>query len=559
MCLLSRLGRCVDWSISLHKSQISSDCLEQSLGKQGQQGMVLPDTAGGRLLFDVCAERLKREGVEELSKSLRQTMAKNGDVDKRKLFFSGTVEERNGDGRLLSEARDLDLVEELNPEDVTMLSNGNVSMQMRWMSEANRHDEIIEDARLYEIARREFFNLESVFPFGRRYRDTPANPLVVLSEMLHPHILSEYFTIWPEHIVGFGRRDFFRQGVLRQRSRNSEKPRRGSFEEFVEFVIELMDVTPEAWRSDLTPWERLVDGGFEEAPNARLFSFVALISTAVSSVWRKLEEDREKEEGVDVKESLANDRSHGSWDERGFAPTTGLVGRLYFAKGMSADLEWWRGKIAEADGDAQVIGVAALVCWGNGIVISALSQMIIEILGKLDANHWSWFWNVVSLTMSAGGPQIERLGYEWFVEQESISERLAVVLTRRLSDDSNRRSVARKCFLGYIGGDRRVLQTAAEWELLSEPYGDINWDFAKQLSMQARKNGVEYLFSHSHARHRVEVPMEVAEEVLENCQIHNWQFVSLCERSLGSFVAQGARKVSAISEEEGWFSREQYD
>lgn len=466
---------------------------------------------------------------------------------------------RNGDGRLLSEARDLDLVNELTSEEIATLSDGNVSMQMRWLSEANRDDDIIGDARLYEVARREFFDLEFVFPFSRPYRDTPPSSLIVASELLHPHILSQYFTIWPEHIVGFGRRDFFRQGFLGARSGDSEGPRQDSFEEFVKFVVELMDVSPETWRSDLTLWERLVDRGFEEAPNARLFSFVAVISTVVSSVWKKLEEDREKKEGVDVKECLADDRIHGRWDEQGFLPTIGLVGRLYFAKSMGADLEWWKGKIADVDGEAQSIGVAAVACWGSGAVVAALSNVMAEVLEKLDADQWSWFWNLVSLTMSVGDPQIEKLGHEWFLEQESMSERLAVVLTRRLSDESNRRNVARKCFLGYIGGDRPVLQTAAEWELLSEPYSDIDWDFAKQLSAQARRNGVEYLFSHSHARHRVEVPVEVAKEVLRDCGKHNWQFVSLCETSLGSFVAQGAKKVSTISEEGGWFTREQYD
>ena len=486
-------------------------------------------------------------------------MAKNGSVDKRKSVFRDTAKGRYGDERLLSEARDLALVDELTPEEIGTLSDSNVSMQMRWMSEANRHDEIVCDDRLYEVARRELFDLKFVFPFGRAYRDAPSNSLVVLSEMLHPHILSEYFSIWPEHIVGFGRRGFFRQGFLRNQSRSSEKPRADSFEEFVEFIVELMDVAPETWRSDLTPWERLVDRGFVEAPSARLFSFISLISTAVSSVWVKLEEDRDKEEGVNVRECLTSDRRHGSWDEGGFSPTAGLVRRLYFAKGMGADHDWWREKVADTHGEAQVIGVAALACWGSGGVISALSHLMADVLEKLDSDNWSWFWNVVSLTMSAAGPQIEKIEHNWFVERESIPERLAVVLTKRLSDEANRRNVARKCFLGYVGGDRRVLQTAAEWELLSEPYGEIDWEFAKHLSMQARRNGVEYLFSHSHARHRVEVPMEIAEEVLKNCQVHNWQFVSLCERSLGSFVAQGARKVSTISDEEGWFSREQYD
>ena len=60
---------------------------------QGQRGMELPETAGGRLLFDVCMERLEREDVEELARSLRQTMAKNGNIDKRKVFFPWYGEE----------------------------------------------------------------------------------------------------------------------------------------------------------------------------------------------------------------------------------------------------------------------------------------------------------------------------------------------------------------------------------------------------------------------------------------------------------------------------------
>ena len=147
------------------------------------------------------------------------------------------------------------------------------------------------------------------------------------------------------------------------------------------------------------------------------------------------------------------------------------------------------------------------------------------------------------MTMSACGQKTERLDSSWFLDNEFLTDRLAVVMTRRLVEKSKRRVVARKCFVGYEGGDPRILQTAAEWELLSEPYNDIDWEFAKRLSLQARKYGVEYLFSHSHARHRVEVPREVAQQVLEECGRHNWQFVSLCERSMGSLVAQEAKKV----------------
>ena len=329
-----------------------------------------------------------------------------------------------------------------------------------------------------------------------------------------------------------------------------------SFREFVQYVVELMDVAPETWRSNLTPWEQLVDRGFEEAQEGRLFSLISMISTAVSSFWKRSYDEQEDKNGVDFQECLEQDSVQGNWDACAFVPTTGLVRRLFYAKCRRGDLEWWRSMISSSEGEAQTICLALLVCWGKGDVIKNLSAEIGGSLDALDSDGWSWFWDLVSITMSVCKPQIERLDDYWFVDNDLLTERLAVVLTRRLTEESNRRIVARKCFLGYEGGDWRILQTAAEWELLSEPYSDIDWDFAKRLSVQARKGGVEYLFSHSHERHRVEVPVEVAEQVIEECGKHNWQFISLCEGSVRSSVAQNAKKVSTVSEEERWFHDE---
>ena len=523
---------------------------------QSQKGLVLPETAGGKVLYDVCAERLQREVNQQLRKALRQTMAKNGNRTKLREYWLANANRRKGKTSLLSEARDLELVEELTLDEIAGLADGNELLKIRWLAEANLHDAIVADPVLFERARTGFFNFEVVFPFHRSFRDTPSNPLTVLSELLHPHALTEYFRIPLEHIIGFGRRDFVRQRFLRNNLTESETIDPCSFNGFVKFVIELIDVTPETWRSDLTPWERLADQGFEVAPEGRLFSLVSMISSAVSCVWKELDEEPEDTDGVDIKKCLEQDSVQSKWDSRAFSPTAGLVRRMYYAKGRGNDLEWWRGMISSNEGEAKTICLAALVCWGSGDVIKSLSGEIGEFLDALDSARWSWFWRSANMTMSVGGPQIERLDESWFVDGDPLAERLAVVLTRRLAEQSNRRAVARKCFRGYEGGDRRILETVAEWELLSEPNSDIDWDFAKQLSLQARKNGIAYLFSHSHERYHVKVPEDVAEQVLEECSRHNWQFVSLCERSLGAAVAQNAKKVSTVSEEEDWFNDE---
>lgn len=523
---------------------------------QGQRGMVLPETAGGSVLFEVCVEKLQEETDPGLRRALRQIMARNSDPKSLKKFWF--VREKKYQNKLgaLAEARDFGLVEEFSPEEIATIADGDLKMQLHWLNEASLQDHVVTDPALYEQAQSSFFDFELVFSFHRSYHDRPSNPLVVLSALLHPHVLSDYFTMPLEHIVGSRQRDFLRHSFLNRSAVEEADVRMDPFETFVQYVVELMERSPEVWRSNLAPWEELVDRGFQEAPRGRLFSLIAMISTAVSSVWKRLEDDRESKKAIDLQACLREDRVQGAWDSRGFAPTCGLVRRLYFAKSKGGDLNWWRHMLLDSDGEEQTILLASLVCWGKNSAIRALSREIGDALDSLGADGWSWFWNLATLVISVGGPQIERLDEDWFLENEELTERLSVVLTRRLSESSNRREVARKCFRGYRGGDGRILQTAAEWELLSEPDADIDWEFAKRLSTQARANGVDYLFSHSHARHSVEVPVKVAKDVLEECSTHNWQFVSLCERSFGSLVAQEARRVSAVSEEEDWFGSE---
>ena len=523
---------------------------------QSQKGMVLPDTAGGKVLFEVCVARLLEENNHEIRTTLRHILARNGDPAKLREYWLTNTDGRRGDASLLLEARDLGLVNKLTAEEVGKLANGKDSMRVRWLSEAELHDEIVADPNLYEIAKERFFNYEMVFLFHRPYREIPSHPLVVVSEFLYPHSLSDCFGPLSGHTFGFGRRELFRRNFLKHHVTKNGSTQSDSFIEFVRFVVELLDIAPEILRSDLTPWEQLVDRGYVESPRGRLFTLIALISTAVSSGWEKLDEEEQNNNEADFQEFFELDSVQGNWDEHGFAPTSGLVRRLFHAKSRSGDLEWWRNMMQSGEDEAQMVCLASLVCWGKEHVIEDLSKDIGESLDALGSTDWSWIWNLVNITMSVCGPQVGKLSESWFEANEFLTDRLAIVLTKRLAEKSNRRAVARNCFFDYEGSDYRILQTAAEWELLTEPYTDIDWDFAIRLSLLARKNKVTHIFARSRPRYRVEVPVEVASQVLENCDKHNWQFVTLCESSFGSYVAQKSKKVSTVSEEEGWFNDE---
>ena len=522
-----------------------------------QNAMSLPETAGGKILFETCVQMLKSENNPEFCKALRQVIAINGDSEKvKKLWFSG---EPNvvGTADRLEEVRDIGLVNELTPEEIALVAGEDMDMHVRLLAETNMYEEILNDPYLYKMAQDKFFNLEMFSPIQQLFRTVRSNPLLILSGLLSPNLFP-YFTMQPEYvyIMGFERLDSLRRDFLKRDGERASASALDPFEEFAQFVVELMDVRPEIWRSDLSPWEKLVDRGYLEAPNGRLFSVISMLSTAVSSVWEKLEDGHEQASGIDLATSLVEDAAQAKWDNRGFSSTPGLVRRLFFAKSKGSDQDWWRARLLDTEGDGNVILVATLVCWGSGEVISGLRREISDLLNALADDEWLWFWNMTSLTMSVARSQTYKLSHEWFMQNEGLSERLAVALTRRLSDESDRRAVARQCFRECKGGDRQVLQTAAEWELLSEPYDAIDWEFAKHLSIQARSRRVEHLFFPRRAMHRVVVPGEVAKQVLEECDIHNWQFVSLCERSLSSFVAEGAKKVATVSEEEEWFEDE---
>ena len=175
------------------------------------------------------------------------------------------------------------------------------------------------------------------------------------------------------------------------------------------------------------------------------------------------------------------------------------------------------------------------------------------MLEELADDYWSWLWNLYSLGISAAGTQAEEVNEDLLGFGDGVTKRFAIAMTKRLAENADRRAVARRCFYNYEGGDRRVLQTAAEWEMFSEAEEEVDWSFVTRLSKLARVHGIRGLFSQSQVWQKVSVPLDVAVKVLEECESHNSQFVGMCERTFGSDVARRAPKVSTVAEEDMWF------
>ena len=385
--------------------------LADATAPEAQRSMRLPETAGGKVLFEVCAKKLREEEDAGHHRIIRQVMARNGDRTTLKEFWW----EEFRHGRIgkdpLSEARDFDLVERFDAEEIAELTKGNVLAQLHWLSEANLHSHILNDPHLYREVSRAFFNLEIGFAFRRPSHSSTINPFVVLSELLHPHILVEYFMDSPEHGFGLGRRDLFRQDFLRNMAEENGKIEGDPLLEFTQFVLELMELPVERWRTDLAQWEAVVDRGFEIAPGGRLFSMMAMIATAVS-----IEERDIKWEGaIDL-----------------FDPTPGLVSRLHFAKGQGGNRSWWHDEMQRATGEARVIFLCTLLCWAEPKVMKILKRQIGTVLDELDEYEWSWFWDLFSSAMVATDRRAKHVSEDWFQGDECPEERLTLTLSKRL-------------------------------------------------------------------------------------------------------------------------------
>ena len=294
---------------------------------QGQRGMRLPEGAGGKQVFDLCAMKLQTEGDQSYCRELRQVMARTAGVDRLKKFW---LKER-GDGKdvhdPLEEVRDLDLVAEFNVVEILECTKGDIETRVSWLAEANLYDHIAKDESLYAEACRAFFNFEIGFGYQRSFRGMRSSVLVVLTELLHPYMLAELFTTPREHGAEFARGDYFRQRHLRRSVANREKGEPEVLVEFTEFVAQSMDGLWDHWRDGLGPWKQLVDRGYKLAPGGRLFSALALISTAVSvgTENTKSLHTRTADEPPDV----VGEQETVHWSEGGFSPKEGLVDRLY--------------------------------------------------------------------------------------------------------------------------------------------------------------------------------------------------------------------------------------
>ena len=528
---------------------------------RGQTDIRLPEEAGRELLFDTCGHRAQLEPAGVYRQRLREVMARNGSLCSVKKYFFKCLSSRKEREGALEIAQDLDLVEHFSSKEIDEFKGMDVPEKLRWLAEAGRFGDIAMNSILQGKACNAFFNFEMGFVHSRYVRNNHRSCLVVLADLLDPYALAELVSTQDEDRVPFRLRSYMRRRAVGGELSTTATTEPKELVDFTRLVATMSDTGWETWRNDLEPWSVIVDGGYQLSPSGRLFSSIAVVSVAVEKKGGGPDGQKRSGKGVDsVENEVSSNDGRSSlidrWSPRGFEPTAGLVLRLQYGREMRTDVAWWEAQLNLARGDARIILLAVLMSWGSCEVLQATFRQIRDCLNELNDVDWIWLWNLHTLAVHAAGQQMEVLEEEWFTDMEDAEGRFLVAMTKRLKRGLNRRRLGRKCFHGYKGGDGRVLQVAAEWEVFSEGEDMVDWHYINRLSKLARSNQVRVLFWHSGVQRQIKVPNDIASDVLKDCRFHHSQWVALCEAALAADVAQRAQRVSTVAKDESWFDGE---
>ena len=501
----------------------------------GIPDMALPETAGRKILYDICLQKLEQCDDSERRRMLREVMRVNANRDVlvsvwKRRFRDGVM---NSDP--LQEALDFEILDQFSTEEIERATNHDLNTRMRWLTYTGKYEQIIEDQDLHEIACREFFDGRIAFFRPPNYSDGRTH-LDVLSVLLTPHGLASMCTSKSDeraasvvigNLFGIGAHELVYDG----RGDDGEAVN-GLVGQFTNFVQEHMNSDVSDWNDRLDRWSTHVDKGLEVAPSGALFEQIAAIATV-----------------VDAGEEA------GAWRDDGFCLSKGLVERLYYARGMAGDTAWWKCKLAETDGPAMMLLLAMLFSWAKSEVLRRLSSVYTPIVDGVDESSWERLYALVRCIRWASESRSEPLCHTWFGDDVAMSPRLASALIGRVRDADARRMASRKVFGAYAGEDRWILQQAADFELsaVDGAPSDVDWEYIGRLSKLARKAELPYLFSVSWPQHEWKIREDVSEAVLGRCETHCGQLVSLCERSYRAGVAERIDTVSKIAAMEGWF------
>ena len=524
------------------------------------RGLQLPESSGGRELARICAAKLEPCADPMLSREYRLVIAANASVDQRKKIFLERVQKVSVGQQVIREALDFRVVRFFSEDEHERLFPNDTASQVRWLVAADRYEQVIGSPQLYEVAKRMFFDCTLRFSNRGPGRRNNATALEILSELLSPTLLQQFFQV-PSNASAT--QLIARHSAWGQRSLAEYVTAMSSVDEkdemklYANVVSKLMAKTPIVeWQVSLAPWNEVVDEGLGVYEGGFLFSLLAVMSTAVSlGNERYLPSSAGDEIYPGQLEGRAREgraEPAGYWDDDGFEPTPGLVNRLYYARQRTDDSEWWLSYVGRCEGHSLLTFITMCCSWASERSLTTMVSELSEEINRLQDDEWRMLIRIVESCTIARGSQSGALTARWLEQTEIKSLRLAFLLSFRVDEAEDRVRVGRHYFYDYRGNDHNIVGRAAEWEAGIKDVDKIDWEYLLRLSRLSRKHNMHSLFGSGRVP-SIDVPKEVAEDVLKNCENHAGQMIGICEKSMGLYVAQTAPTLSEVSNQDAWF------
>ena len=367
-----------------------------TVGLMRGPSMALPVRSGREMLRDSCLEKLQGSAVSAQRRTLRNVIAENSEEDWRKRIWMSRFAAAPSAARRFREAMDLEIVASFSPSEIRDLTDGDTETELRWLVQAGHFEYIAKDARVRGLATRAFFDDKLHVP--RNWPDRTATQYVVpaLDRLLRPVMFAQWLVEAEKGETAEGtpvrywarRWGVHHEEYMQRYVKNKRRP----LAAFTKFVWDLMGKSLDDWQRALEPWEALVDRGFAEAPGSERMLRVAIVASATAA------------------------RSDaGAWDDDGFAPTKGLVRRLFLARQKSNATGWWRERLAESKGENACVCLAILLCGSRPNLISTLQTEIGRMIDGLSSEDWERLWFFVRLIARARKGVESSIPEEWFL------------------------------------------------------------------------------------------------------------------------------------------------
>ena len=507
------------------------------------RALSLPESGGQKIFFEMCAKRLEQEKNSFRRRQIRRVMGRNAKQVKRKEYWIENFKARTLMCDAFLCALDLRLAGAFSNEEIRNYFQGDLSSQLKWFTLRSRWEAIVEDAELYAFAKKRF--LDGVQTNYYRHQQTSDNVTgyEMLSIIIQPSHFSGIFDVPHElYITQF----LMRYGYFINDPHLREKD---DFDLFAKRLLSLVDGEIWHWQSNHKNWEQLVDCGLEYAPKSHLFLNIALLSLGVNLDYIS-DEVRElnPEAVISVEEQPA-----AEWSSEGFNLSLGLVSRLQYASTKSDDLGWWESQYTALGEDEDFVFLKAMLCICSQEIIEHFREYVSERLEAFSTADWRVFCREISnayRTQRNGGSD----DVTWFNVSKIQSNRLIYLMALRASSSGRNRELGRVCFANYDGNDGRILNTAFSWEVHnteSNMHIEIDWDYFCELSKKIVLSNSEF---GGYQSVQLDMPLEVAKDILENAVKHCSAAISIAERSTSAQSSETAAKVSDVATTNEWFA-----